>query len=75
MSSDYTKKVLKIVLGQLCQAVGFHSIQQSTLDVLTSIFDQYLRTLANQSGKYAEHGKSLQIYLIISLVLFSTEFL
>lgn len=65
MSSDYTKNVLKIVLSQLCQAVGFQSIQQSTLDVLTSIFDQYLRTLANQTMKYTEHGKSIKFSSIV----------
>lgn len=71
MSSDYTKNVLKIVLGQLCQAIGFSSIHQSTLDVLTSIFDQYLRTLANQTRKYSEHGKSFIINNIIYLYVYS----
>ncbi|XP_037925919.1 transcription initiation factor TFIID subunit 3 isoform X3 [Hermetia illucens] len=51
---EYTKKVLRIVVAQICQAIGWHTIQSTPLELLTDILHKYTQELAVRSFRYTQ---------------------
>ncbi|XP_039272058.2 uncharacterized protein LOC120346397 [Styela clava] len=54
MAEKYSRSVLRVVIAQLSQAVGFDSIQSSSLDILTNVLEQYLLVLSKSVHDFSE---------------------
>ncbi|KAF5201380.1 Transcription initiation factor tfiid subunit [Thalictrum thalictroides] len=52
-SDDYGRAISKIAVSQICENVGFESLQQSSLDLLSEITLRYLRDLGKTAHFYA----------------------
>ena len=55
-STDYARKLLKIVVAQLSKTIGFQSSHASSLDVLGQILECYILLLCKSSRDHAELG-------------------
>lgn len=51
---DYTKNVLKVVVAQVCQTIGWNSIHQSSLEVLVDTLDRFMQELTKQTYRITE---------------------
>lgn len=58
---DYTKNVLKVVVAQVCQIIGWNSIHQSSLEVLVDTLDRFMKELTKQTYRITELCK-LSLY-------------
>jgi hypothetical protein len=56
-STEYARKILKIVVAQLSKTIGFQSAQTVSLDVLGEILEYYILLLCKSSREHAELGK------------------
>ncbi|XP_019558649.3 transcription initiation factor TFIID subunit 3 [Aedes albopictus] len=54
MSERYTHQLLKVVVAQICQTIGWHSIQSTPMELMIDILDQYLRDITKVTHRYAE---------------------
>lgn len=54
MSEQYTNQVLKVVVAQICQAIGWHSIQSTPLELMVDILHRYMEQITKQTYRYAE---------------------
>ena len=54
MADIYCRTVLRVVIAQLSQAVGFDSIHLSALDVLTDVLERYLLVLGKTVHDFSE---------------------
>ncbi|XP_058835776.1 transcription initiation factor TFIID subunit 3-like [Topomyia yanbarensis] len=54
MSERYTHQLLKVVVAQVCQTIGWHSIQSTPLELMMDILDQYLRDITRLTHRYSE---------------------
>lgn len=61
MANTYSFDVLKIVVGQICQTIGWHSICTTPLDVLIDVLHRYIKKLAVTARRYGEQGKTFKI--------------
>ena len=59
-STDYARKILKIVVAQLSKTIGFQSAQTVSLDVLGELLECYILLLCKSSREHAELGKSIK---------------
>jgi len=55
---DFIKQALKISVAQICDNIGWHSITDSSMKILTDILHHYIIDLSVASKKYAEHSYS-----------------
>lgn len=55
---DFIRQALKISVAQICDNIGWHSITDSSMQILTDILHRYISDLAITSKKYAEHAYS-----------------
>ncbi|XP_025988155.2 transcription initiation factor TFIID subunit 3 isoform X2 [Solenopsis invicta] len=54
MSSEYSRNVLKIVVAQICQTIGWHSINSTPLEFLVDLMQEYLLRVSKLTHQYAE---------------------
>ncbi|XP_062538901.1 transcription initiation factor TFIID subunit 3-like [Armigeres subalbatus] len=54
MSERYTHQLLKVVVAQICQTIGWHSIQSTPMELMIDILDQYLRDVTRTTHRYTE---------------------
>ncbi|XP_053685698.1 titin [Sabethes cyaneus] len=54
MAERYTHQLLKVVVAQVCQTIGWHSIQSTPLELMMDILDQYMRDITRLTHRYAE---------------------
>ncbi|XP_063219123.1 transcription initiation factor TFIID subunit 3 isoform X3 [Bacillus rossius redtenbacheri] len=54
MASKYSRQMLKVVVAQICQTIGWHSIQETPLDILVGVLDRHLADLCKETRRYAE---------------------
>lgn len=54
MAENFRHSVLRIVIAQLSQAVGFDSIQSSSLEILTNVLERYLLHVGRTIHDYSE---------------------
>ncbi|CAL1541792.1 unnamed protein product, partial [Lymnaea stagnalis] len=54
MSKKYSRSLLRISVAQICQNLGWHSAQSSSLEVLTDVLERYLLQLGGTCHRYAE---------------------
>lgn len=57
MSDDFSRQVLRIVVGKLCQPLGVHGMQTSVCETLTDVLKNYLLTLGKTTASYCGHGE------------------
>ncbi|KAL0270229.1 UNVERIFIED_CONTAM: hypothetical protein PYX00_007701 [Menopon gallinae] len=54
MSQKFTKQTLKMVVSQICQTIGWHAIQTTSLEVLIDVLHRYLEEIAKTAHLYAD---------------------
>ncbi|XP_018370792.1 PREDICTED: transcription initiation factor TFIID subunit 3 isoform X2 [Trachymyrmex cornetzi] len=54
MSAEYSRNVLKIVVAQICQTIGWHSINSTPLEFLVDLLQEYLLRTSKLTHQYAE---------------------
>jgi len=63
MSELFCRQVLRVVVAELCQAVGFDSAHESSLDVLVDILQRFLVSTGKISQSYAENCQNTNVHL------------
>ncbi|GAB1602317.1 transcription initiation factor TFIID subunit 3-like [Argonauta hians] len=54
MSTEYCRKMLRIVVAQICQHLGWHSANSTPLEVLTDVTERYILDVSKLTHQYAE---------------------
>lgn len=54
MSAEYSRNILKIVVAQICQTIGWHSINSTPLEFLVDLLQEYLLRISKLTHQYAE---------------------
>ncbi|KAJ6635527.1 Transcription initiation factor TFIID subunit 3 [Pseudolycoriella hygida] len=54
MSENYTQQVLKVCVAQICQTIGWNSIQTTPLELMSDILNKYIKEIATQTHRYSE---------------------
>ena len=54
MSLQYSRSLLRVVIAQLCQQLGWNAIQSSPLELLTDILERYILQLGCQAHRFSE---------------------
>lgn len=63
---DYVRASLGVATAQICQSLGWHSVQKSSHDVLTDVLERYINlvskraALISQTCKYNCFSKDAQ---------------
>ncbi|XP_073994334.1 TBP-associated factor 3 isoform X2 [Rhodnius prolixus] len=52
---SYTRNCIKVSVAQICQVIGWTSIQSTPLEILTDLLQEYILSLARMSKNYANH--------------------
>lgn len=55
---DFIRQTLKISVAQICDNIGWNSITDSSMNILTDMLHSYIHELSVTSKKYAEHAYS-----------------
>lgn len=55
---DFIRQSLTISVAQICDNIGWHSITDSSMKIMTDILHHYISELSVMSKKYAEHAYS-----------------
>jgi len=53
---DFIKQAMTITVAQICDNIGWHSVTDSSMKILTDILHHYIIDLSVTSKKYAEHS-------------------
>ncbi|KAL6430615.1 hypothetical protein ACFW04_006899 [Cataglyphis niger] len=54
MSGEYSRSVLKIVVAQICQMIGWHSINSTPLEFMVDLMQEYMLRISKLTHQYAE---------------------
>ncbi|XP_043468256.1 transcription initiation factor TFIID subunit 3 isoform X1 [Leptopilina heterotoma] len=54
MTTDYSRGVLRLVVAQMCQTVGWHSINSTPLEFLVDLMHEYLLRISRLTHQYCE---------------------
>lgn len=54
MSAEYSRGVLKMVIAQICQTIGWHSINTTPLEFMVDLMQEYLLRVSKLTHQYAE---------------------
>ncbi|XP_025266483.1 transcription initiation factor TFIID subunit 3 isoform X2 [Camponotus floridanus] len=54
MSGEYSRNILKIVVAQICQMIGWHSINSTPLEFMVDLMQEYLLRVSRLTHQYAE---------------------
>uniref|UniRef100_A0ABM5GLU0 Transcription initiation factor TFIID subunit 3 isoform X2 n=1 Tax=Pogona vitticeps TaxID=103695 RepID=A0ABM5GLU0_9SAUR len=54
MCESYSRWLLRVSVAQVCQALGWDSVQLSACDLLTDVLQRYLHTLGRGCRRYCE---------------------
>ncbi|XP_067129011.1 transcription initiation factor TFIID subunit 3 isoform X2 [Centruroides vittatus] len=59
MSSQFAQGILRVAVAQICQNIGWHSVQSSPIDLLVDILQRYLLELSKTAHKYCnQYGRT-----------------
>lgn len=73
MNSAYTQQVIKVIVAQVCQTIGWNSIQSTPLELLGDILHKYLEEIAHQTHRYSELCKCSCFCWLTTLFLRLTD--
>jgi len=62
-SNSFVESVLQRAIAQVCTNVGWNSIGDLSLDILTEVTGQYIKSLGSNSTKYANQAGRSQVTL------------
>ncbi|XP_055373714.1 probable serine/threonine-protein kinase DDB_G0282963 isoform X2 [Condylostylus longicornis] len=54
MIDPYIQQVLRVIVAQICQTIGWHSIQTTPLELLVDILHKYLHEITRNVIRYTE---------------------
>ncbi|KAM0724336.1 Transcription initiation factor TFIID subunit 3 [Formica fusca] len=54
MSGEYSRSILKIVVAQICQMIGWHSINSTPLEFMVDLMQEYMLRISRLTHQYAE---------------------
>ncbi|XP_012258463.1 transcription initiation factor TFIID subunit 3 isoform X2 [Athalia rosae] len=54
MTAEYSRGVLRVVVAQICQTIGWHSINSTPLEFMVDLMQEYLMRTAKLTHQYAE---------------------
>uniref|UniRef100_H3AJT2 ATP synthase F(1) complex subunit gamma, mitochondrial n=1 Tax=Latimeria chalumnae TaxID=7897 RepID=H3AJT2_LATCH len=54
MCESYSRSLLRVSVAQICQALGWDSVQLSACDLLTDVLHRYIQQLARGCHRYSE---------------------
>ncbi|XP_046485681.1 transcription initiation factor TFIID subunit 3 isoform X1 [Neodiprion pinetum] len=54
MAAEYSRNVLRVVVAQICQTIGWHSINSTPLEFLVDLMQEYLTRTSKLTHQYAE---------------------
>ncbi|XP_033365396.1 transcription initiation factor TFIID subunit 3 isoform X3 [Bombus vosnesenskii] len=54
MSIEYSRSVLKMVVAQICQTIGWHSINSTPLEFMVDLMQEYILQISRLAHQYAE---------------------
>lgn len=57
MSEEYTHQLLRMVVGRICQQLGWQAMHSSACDVLVDIMKHYMFTVAKTTSAYSFLGE------------------
>uniref|UniRef100_A0A0C9R9B8 Taf3_1 protein n=1 Tax=Fopius arisanus TaxID=64838 RepID=A0A0C9R9B8_9HYME len=52
--SDYTRGILRVVVAQICQTIGWHSINSTPLEFMVDLMQEYFLRVYRLSHQYSE---------------------
>jgi len=65
MTDEFIRKGLTTSVAQICSNIGWHSMSNSTLQMMTDILYEYFRDLAQSVKKFSEICEYLLLTLLI----------
>ena len=57
MGDEFTHQILRMVVGRICQPLGWHAMNSNAGDALADIMKHYMTTLAKTTAAYSSHGR------------------
>ncbi|XP_072761932.1 uncharacterized protein Taf3 isoform X2 [Anoplolepis gracilipes] len=54
MSAEYSRSILKVVVAQICQMIGWHSINSTPLEFMVDLMQEYILRVSKLTHQYAE---------------------
>jgi len=69
MTDEFIRKGLTTSVAQICSNIGWHSMSNSTLQMMTDILYEYFRDLAQSVKKFSEICEYLFAYAIKTITL------
>ena len=57
MGEEYTHQLLRMVVGRICQQLGWQAMHSSSCDVLVDIMKHYMFTVAKTTSAYSFLGE------------------
>ncbi|CAJ0923319.1 unnamed protein product [Ranitomeya imitator] len=54
MCESYSRSLLRVSVAQICQALGWDSVQVTACDLLTDVLHRYLQQLCRGAHRYSE---------------------
>ncbi len=61
MNDEYSRQVLRAVLGSVCQPLGVHGLRSNVCDTLVDVLGQYLMVVGRRTSAYSTHGETLRL--------------
>lgn len=55
--ADYSRAILKVVVAQICQTIGWHSVNSTPLEFMIDLMQEYLLRIPRLAHQYAETCK------------------
>ncbi|XP_015584761.1 transcription initiation factor TFIID subunit 3 isoform X2 [Cephus cinctus] len=54
MTTEYSRAVLRMVVAQICQTIGWHSINSTPLEFMVDLMQEYLLRVSKLTHQYSE---------------------
>lgn len=70
MTTQYSRNILKVVVAQICQTIGWHSIHSTPLEFMVDLMQEYIFQIAKSSHQYAQIRKFLYSIFFYKLLKF-----
>lgn len=67
MAEKYSSDLLRVVVAQIAQTIGYSNTQSAPVELLEDILHRFIQELARNLHSQTEHGK-LQIFIYFYFV-------
>lgn len=54
MKQNYSTQVLRVVVAQICQTIGWQAVTATSLEIMVDIMDRYIKEICKTTHDYAE---------------------